>query len=469
MAHNLSREKIYNIIRGKYYPDTMLKLDKFQDNMYNEVIIQRTFQNQSSANYLNYIRGYTVKERIIFHIDVNNAFLSWDAVYRIRHLHEEVDLREIPSAIAGSKESRHGIILAKSMPAKAYGIKTAQTVNDALKLCPDLCLVPPRHDLYRQFSGRLMKLLGEYSDVLEQFSIDEAFIDMTDSCPLFGAPIDTAHLIKERIHSELGFTVNIGISSNKLLAKMASDFEKPDKVHTLFPHEIRQKMWHLPVEELFLVGRATKKKLYTLGIHTIGELASYDAGLLASHLGKHGQIIHDYANGIDTSPVAAIPPANKGYGNSTTIDHDVTEEAEAKSYLLSLCETVGRRLRSHHVKAGVVAISIKNSLLRSASHQTTLLTPTSVTSQLYAESCRLFDELWDGSPIRLLGVQTSHITEDANQQLNIFDMEKDARLEKLESAIDSIRSRFGDDSIMRARFLEHGNSHINEKNRHNED
>ena len=403
-----------------------------------------------------------MKERIIFHIDVNNAFLSWEAVYRIQHLHEEVDLREIPSAIAGSKESRHGIILAKSMPAKAYGIKTAQTVNDALKLCPELSLVPPQHNLYRQFSDRLMKLLGEYSDILEQFSIDEAFIDMTDSCSLFGSPVATAHIIKERIHTELGFTVNIGISSNKLLAKMASDFEKPDKVHTLFPHEIRQKMWHLPVEELFFVGRATKKKLYTLGIRTIGELASYDSQLLISHLGKHGQIIHDYANGIDASPVAAVPPANKGYGNSTTIDHDVTDAAEAKSYLLSLCETVGSRLRSHHVKAGVVAISIKNSLLQSTSHQTTLLTPTSVTSQLYKESCRLFDELWDGSPIRLLGVQTSHITEEENQQLNIFDMEKDSKIEKLETAIDSIRARFGEDSIMRARFLEHDSSQTKE-------
>lgn len=203
---------------------------------------------------------------IIFHIDVNSAFLSWEAVYRIAHRGGKLDLREVPSAVGGDMSMRHGIILAKSIPAKKYGIQTGETILDAQRKCPNLVLVPPNYGLYEKCSAAFMEILREYSDMVEQYSIDEAFIDMSSSCHLFGSAEETAELIKNRIRDELGFTVNVGISTNKLLAKMASDFKKPDRVHTLYPEEIQEKMWPLPVSDLFFVGRATTKKLFSMGI-----------------------------------------------------------------------------------------------------------------------------------------------------------------------------------------------------------
>ncbi len=394
-------------------------------------------------------------ESIIFHIDVNNAFLSWEALYRLQELGETLDLRTIPSAIGGNKESRHGIILAKSMPARAYGVKTAETLGDAKKKCPDLLIVPPHMDIYKEFSRKLITLLYEYSPIVEQYSIDEAFVDMTGTGDeIQSHPVVVAEKLRQTIYDSLGFTVNIGVSSNKLLAKMASDFEKPNKVHSLFPNEIQEKMWPLPVGELFFVGHATKTKLYNLGIRTIGELAASSRSIIESHLGKHGALIHDYANGIDYSPVAAEAADNKGYGNSTTISHDVTDAAEAKKYLLSLCESVGSRLRKDHVMAGVVAVSIKSFDFSRGSHQCTLDSPTNVTGELFDNACRLFDEYWDGSPIRLIGVSTSKITKESMRQLNLLEQDKYIRQGKLESAIDDIRQKFGNDAIMRASFLD---------------
>ena len=393
-------------------------------------------------------------ERIIFHIDVNNAYLSWEALYRIEELGETLDLRTIPSAIGGDKASRHGIILAKSMPARAYGVKTAETLGDARKKCPELHIVPPRMNIYREYSRKLIALLHEFSPVIEQYSIDEAFADMTGTALVRqSTPVEAANTLRQTICDTLGFTVNIGVSSNKLLAKMASDFEKPDRVHSLFPDEIQRKMWPLPVGELFFVGRATQNKLYNLGICTIGERASFDREIIRAHLGKHGALIHDYANGIDHSPVSAEPADSKGYGNSITLPHDVTDSAEAKRHLLSLCESVGRRLRADRVMAGVVAVSIKDSEFARGSHQCTLASPTNVTGELYDHACRLFEEYWDGSPIRLIGVSTAKITKEALRQLNLFDQDKYLRQSKLETAIDGLRKKFGDNAVMRASFL----------------
>lgn len=226
--------------------------------------------------------------RVVFHVDVNSAFLSWEAVYRLTHLGGTLDLRTIPSAVGGDMAKRRGIILAKSLPAKKYGVRTGETIGEAKKKCPDLMLVSPHYGLYERASGALMEMLREYSPQVEQFSIDEAFLDMTGMERLFGEPVEAAEALRARIRNELGFTVNIGVSSNKLLAKMASDFEKPDKVHTLFPEEIAEKMWPLPVRELFLVGQATEKKLKQLGIDTIGDLACMDVKTLRAYLKKHG-------------------------------------------------------------------------------------------------------------------------------------------------------------------------------------
>ena len=327
---------------------------------------------------------------VIFHIDVNNAFLSWDAVYRLTELNESLDLRDIPAVIGGDEAKRHGIVLAKSMPAKAYGIRTAETLAEARKKCPNITIVPPRHHIYKKFSGELITHLQTLTPVVEQYSIDEAFADMT-GCPLLAgrSPVEAADLIREDIYRRFGYTVNIGVSSNKVLAKMASDFEKPDKVHSLFPHEIEEKMWPLPVSDLFLVGRASAKKLYNLGIRTIGELARSDKAIICSHMGKHGTLIHDYANGIDPSPVLREQPESKGYGNSTTLPRDVTDAEEAKHSIRNLCDSVGSRLRADYFSAQVIAVTIKDNRFRHVSHQCTMPAATNVTGELYHYACAL--------------------------------------------------------------------------------
>ena len=288
-------------------------------------------------------------EKVIFHVDVNSAFLSWEASYRKQILGEEIDLRDIPSAIGGDIEKRKGVILAKSTSAKKYGIVTGEPIVAALRKCPGLTIVKPNFSVYVEYSNKLMTLLREYSPVVQQYSIDEAYIDMTGTEGLYGKPLDIAYKIKDRIYEELGFTVNIGISCNKLLAKMAGELEKPNLVHTLFPSEIEKKMWPLPVGELFFVGKATEKSLKLLGIRTIGELAKADVKLLKLHLKKQGEIIHQYANGIDASAVEEEQAPHKGYGNSMTIPYDVNSVESAYLVLLSLCETLGTRLRAAEV------------------------------------------------------------------------------------------------------------------------
>ena len=393
-------------------------------------------------------------DKVIFHIDVNSAFLSWEAVYRPHIRGEKRDLREIPSAVAGDVKKRHGIILAKSIPAKKYGVRTGDTISDALKLCPNLIMVPPHYDLYEECSKALIEILKEFSPCVEQYSVDEAFCDMTGTVGLYGSALVAANLMKDRIYNELGFTVNIGISSNKILAKMASDFKKPNLVHTLFPEEIEKKMWKLPVEELFFVGSATKRKLHSLGIHTIGQLAKTDLDILRAHFKKHGEVIYSFANGIDSSIVQDQAPPNKGYGNSTTIAFDVDDGSTAKMVLLSLAEKVCSRLRGDSVMASVVAVSIVDIYFRRSSHQMLLISPTNITNEIHKAACQLFDELWDQTPIRQLGIHTSKIVEeDSEKQINLFDMNRYEKLSKLDAAVDRIRERYGEDSIIRAIFL----------------
>lgn len=394
-------------------------------------------------------------DKLIFHIDVNLAFLSWEAVYRLHIRGEKTDLRDIPSAVGGDVKKRHGIILAKSTPAKRYGVRTGDTIGDALKLCPNLVVVPPHYDLYESCSETFMEILREFSPCVEQYSVDEAFCDMTGTVGLYGSAVVAATLMKDRIYNELGFTVNVGISTNKILAKMASDFKKPNRVHTLFPEEIERKMWVLPVEELFFVGPATKRKLHTLGIHTIGELAGTDLELLRAHFKKHGEVIYSFANGIDMSAVVEEAPPNKGYGNSTTIAFDVNDGSTAKMVLLSLAEKVSARLRGDSVMANLVAVSIVDIYFRHETHQMQLLSPSNTTNEIHKVSCKLLDELWDGTPLRNLGIHTGKIVRgNVNMQLNIFDLNSHEKLSKLDSAVDVIRERYGEDSIIRAVFLD---------------
>ncbi len=394
------------------------------------------------------------KHPIIFHIDVNSAFLSWEAAYRIKELGENVDIRTIPSVIGGSEADRHGIVLAKSTSAKRYKIQTGEPLAHARRKCPNLVIVPPNFSVYVDASKRFIEYLKQYTPDVEPYSIDEVFCDFTGTEHLYGPPVVWARQLADRIREELGFTVNIGISSNRLLAKMASDFEKPDKVHTLFPEEIPAKMWPLDIRDLFFVGRASEQKLRTLGIHTIGDLARADRAYIQQHLKKHGETIWDFAHGIDHGAITKeAVPQNKGFGNSITLSQDVTDPDTARTILLSLCETVGARIRADHSYISVVGVSITDCDFHHASHQKALLSGTDVTYRIYETACELFDELWQGTPIRLLGVFTSRATDDQSFQYNLFETDKYERLSKLDKAIDTIRGKYGKDSVQRACFV----------------
>ena len=393
------------------------------------------------------------QQTVIFHIDVNSAFLSWEAVYRMTVEGESEDLRLIPSIVGGDREKRHGVVLAKSTPAKKYGIVTGEPVTQALQKCPGLRIVPSRHYIYEQYSAKFMAILEEYSPVVEQYSIDEAFMDMTGMEQLFGPPVECAHKLKERIKNELGFTVNVGIAENHLLAKMAGDLKKPDLVHTLFPEEIEKKMWPLPVEDLFFVGKSTAAKLHTLGIHTIGELAKSDRNMLYSHLKSTGDTIWKFANGIDEVVSGRKNQEAKGYSNETTLPHDVTEVQEAEEILLSLVEQVSGRLRADGKRAEVISVGIKDAWFVSSSHQCVLPNPTAGTRELYEHACRLLSEFWDGKPIRLLNFYASRITEEEARQLSFLDTTDYEKQEKADAAMDSIRQKFGAGAIKRAAFL----------------
>lgn len=393
------------------------------------------------------------RQPLIFHIDVNSAYLSWESVRRLNQ-GETMDLRTIPSIIGGDREKRHGIVLAKSTLAKKAGVQTGEPIVSALKKCPGLTIIPPDFDLYTETSDRFMEILKRYAPAVEQYSIDEAFLDMTGTQKLYGSYKKAAELIQNTIWKELGFTVNIGISVNKLLAKMASDFEKPNKIHTLFPEEIQKKMWPLPVRSLFFVGDSAERKLKELGIHTIGELAQSDPQLLAAHLKKHGQTLYQYANGLDTSDILHKEPLNKGCGNSVTLPHDVTDAEYARTILLSLTESVCARLRADGNRANTVTVQITYSNFVNKSRQCTLSASTNVTNELYGHVCTLFHQLWDAKTgIRLLGVQAGKISTEEYRQYNLFDRGRYEKLEKLDGAIDSIRSRFGEDAVKRAAFL----------------
>lgn len=390
-------------------------------------------------------------EKIIFHIDVNSAYLSWTAVERMKQGGPDtLDIRTIPAIIGGDISKRRGVVLAKSIPAKKYGIITGEPVVDAFKKCPRLKSYAPDHKLYSRYSRSMIRLLQEYSPEISQYSIDECFMEYVP-IPGTSSPEEGARLIKDRIRDTLGFTVNIGISTNRLLAKMASDFKKPDLVHTLFPSEVPKKMWPLPVEDLFMVGRSSAQRLKLLGIRTIGDLARTDPAIIVSHLKSHGQTIWEYANGIERSSIDTRSKRDaKGIGNSTTISFDVTDRETARHFLMELSESVSRRLRQQHVAAGMVSVEIKYSTFEQVSHQTQLFTPSNATQTIYQTACRLFDELWNKKAIRLLGIRTSKLTSDTMLQMSIFDNQNNEKQKKLDQALDHIRQKFGDQSIVRA-------------------
>ena len=389
-------------------------------------------------------------KRLIFHIDVNSAFLSWEAVRRVAK--GEPDLRLVPSAIGGDREKRRGVILAKSIPAKKYGVKTGEPIAAALRKCPELILAKPDFGLYTRASRAFVEILKKYAPVVEQFSIDECFLDMSGTELIYPDPVATAYKIKDEIRDTLGFTVNVGIGENKLCAKMASDFEKPDKVHTLFPNEITEKLWIMPAGELFSVGASTAEKLRRHGIMTIGDIARCDERVLCSIFGeKQGTHLHRYANGIDNSPVSEEAEDAKGYSISTTLEADITAYEDGDSVLLSLCDSVAARMRADGVSAYCICVSIRTSEFVNRSHQKKLSVSTDITEEIYKVSVQLMRELWNGkTPLRLIGVGLSDIDRGDAVQLSLFDNDDGReKKRKVDKAVDDIRRRFGMDTIKR--------------------
>ena len=394
---------------------------------------------------------------IIFHIDVNSAYLSWTAVEQLKN-GAAVDLREIPAIIGGDQKSRHGVVLAKSPAAKRYGIRTGEPVANAFRKCPNLAMYPPDHKMYREKSRRLMEYLRTFTKEIEQVSVDECYMDFTGIADRWNSPVDGAVEIKDGIKERFGFTVNIGISTNKLLAKMASDFEKPDRIHTLYPEEIKEKMWPLPIGELYMAGKSSVEVLKKLEINTIGDLAQSDPRLIMLHLKSHGKMLWEFANGIGTSVVQSEPDEAKGIGNSTTLSEDAATMEEIRPVFERLAQSVGGRLKKAGKKAGMVSMEIKYYDFRTVSHQIQMDKPTNDPEVLKETACSLFLEVWSGEPVRLLGIRTSKLTDEAApEQLSIFDIEipkePDEKHKRLKKAMDELNERFGEGAVMKASLM----------------
>ena len=387
---------------------------------------------------------------VVFHVDANSAYLAWEAIDRLRQ-GDPVDLRLLTAVVGGDEASRHGIVLAKSAKAKKAGIITGESLYAARQRVPNLVVVPPRYHLYMQCSRDMIEILRQYSPVVQQYSIDEAFVAYTIPSRNTQEALDAAYRLKDQVRNELGFTVNVGIGPNKLLAKMASELEKPDKVHTLFHEEIADKMWPLPVDELFFVGRATARKLRNYGVYTIGALARQDPRLVHAWLKKPGLLIWQYANGMDESVVTEQKPPIKSVGNSNTIAFDVEDRQTAHQILLALTETVAMRLRAMDRCGRVVAVAVRSHQLVTYRHQRRLDSPTDITNHIWQHACRLFDECWKGEPVRHLGVHVSELCSNDFYQLSIFDRDID-RLTRLDQTIDQLRRRFGYDAVFRGCF-----------------
>lgn len=389
-------------------------------------------------------------ERQILHVDVNNAFLSWTALDMIKN-GSEIDIREIPAIIGGDESKRSGIVLAKSMKAKECGIKTAETIYQARIKCPGVKVFPSNFKIYRYYSNQLYQLLLEYTDKIERFSIDECFLDMTHYL-MNDTLLNKGTEINRRVKEELGFTVNVGVAHNKLLAKMASDFKKPDRVHTLFENEIPNKMWILPVSELFMLGKRTVPKLYNMQIKTIGDLAKTNKRILQDKFGKHGTMMWEYANGIDDSEVKYIKEKPKGIGNSVTLPEDISNIGKLEEILLALTEQVTYRLRKQNMLAKVVNVQLRNKDFIDTSHQRKLPNATASTKEIFKHAKELLEQMYrKGTAIRLIGVRVEDLTDKEDMQISLFNDEaKNEKQEKLDKTIDKLKEKYGYNFITRA-------------------
>lgn len=388
-------------------------------------------------------------EKQILHVDVNNAFLSWTAVEMLKN-GSDIDIREIPAIIGGDETKRSGIVLAKSMKAKECGIKTAQTIYQARAKCPGLKIYPSNFKIYKQYSNKLYELLLQYTDKIERFSIDECFLDMTNYL-MQDTLENKAKEISRRVKEELGFTVNIGIAPNKLLAKMASDFIKPDRIHTLYKEEIPTKMWPLPVSELFMLGKKTVPKLYNMQIKTIGDLAKTSKETLSKKFGKHGIQMWEYANGIDNSEVQYKKEKPKGIGNSITLPENVEQIEKLEEILLVLAEQVTYRLRKYDLLAKTVNVQLRTNNFEDTSHQGKLDNPTATTKEIYEKAKKLLNQMYHKPmKIRLIGLRVDNLIEKENMQISLFQEPKNDKQEKLDKVVDELKNKYGYNKITRA-------------------
>ena len=376
-------------------------------------------------------------ERIIMHIDVNNAFLSWTAIYLLQN-GSKYDIRNSYAVIGGDEKTRSGIVLAKSTPAKRLGVVSGETLYSARKKCKVLRTYPPNFKFYKEMSEKLFSLISKYTPDIEVASIDECYLDYTKIKNMQGDEFEFAKKLQKEILDELGFTVNIGIANNKLCAKMASDFTKPYKIHTLYKEEIKEKMWPLDVGELFGIGKKTTPKLKKLNINTIKDLALTTPEKLYPYFKNQSALMIDWANGIDNSPVISIPPEPKGIGNEITIDHDTKDKMEIYKYLLFLSEKVGERLRKQNKYARVIAVILKDTNFKKYSHQKKLETPTNSTEEIYNTSKIILREMHEDESIRLIGIRLDNLTDKKIKQVSIFDKEE----KEIDSVIDNINKKY---------------------------
>ena len=391
-------------------------------------------------------------QRQILHIDVNNAFLSWTAIDRLA-MGETLDIRNIEAVIGGDETKRSGIVLAKSTKAKKKGVTTGETLYQARLKCPNLQVFKGDYKSYKKHSNDLYNILSQYTDKIERFSIDECFLDMT-GCLIGESLLSKAYEINKRVKEELGFTVNVGVAHNKLLAKMASDFTKPDKVHTLFEEEIPSKMWTLPVSELFMLGKKTIPKLYNMGIKTIGDLAKQDKEYMVKKFGKHGLIMWEYSNGIDNSEVHYLEEKPKGIGNSVTLPTDLAEKEKIEKVLLTLVEQVTYRLRRYNMYANVVNVQLRTKDFKDFSHQRKLSYSTANTKEIYNTAKELLNEMYkNGTYIRLVGVRVDNLVEEDEVQMSLFNNDTSKKQEKLDKVVDSLKQKYGYNSVTRARKI----------------
>lgn len=385
-------------------------------------------------------------DRVILHCDMNGFFASVELL-------DYPELRDKPMAVCGNPENRHGIILAKNEIAKAYGIVTAETLWQAKKKCPQLQTVPPHHKKYRHYSKLINDIYLRYTDMVEPFSVDESWLDVTASRNLFGSGKDIADTLRETVKKELGLTLSAGVSFNKIFAKMGSDYKKPDATTVITRENFREILWPLDIRAMFFVGKATADKLRACGIKTIGELALSDKKAMISLLGKHGGVIHDYANGLDMTPVLRFDEREKikSVGNGTTFSRNLTDTADIRTAVTGLSNTVASRLRKYKMKAFGVKVDIKDPQLKVISRQTQLDNPTNLTEVIADTAMDIIKKSWRmRDPIRMLTVTAINLCdENQAQQLSLFTEENISteKGEKAERAMDDIRRKFGDNAI----------------------